>query len=601
MKNKIVMLCTCAAILCGMPAASVYAAVPLSEITESYDQAVKLQDELDGIDVSVKETTVVPGKRTDTQKVIEMQVSGLQKLDQLKAAITIKTGEGEKKEYYADGYFYSNRTGQAVKYAMNPEEMLEILNYYVCLDLNSTRLSALVKNGSSYTFNATADTLGGYEDKILEGVQADQKISLVALMGTVDTDGDSITRRHIQTVYTMRSGDEPQTCTVDAEEVFHNPGQAVKVTLPDLTKYAEQKEEQAAVVVTPLARTLYASYDVNIRAQNSITAAILGGAVRGTALEQTGYTSDGWVQIRFNGAVGYVSADCVSEVRPIVITAMSGTMYATVSVNVRESAGTDGAILGVLSGGDAVKVTGWTDNGWVQISYKGLSGYVSGSYLTWDIPVTAMGGTMYVVNEQANVRAYYSTDSEVLGVLERGLSVEVTGYTPNNWIRVTYKGNTGYIYGDLLSWNAPKTFSYGYVDGIVESISANTLNLYGSDGNYYYFSTAGAYKDTRDGLAAGDSAGVYYTEKNGSLTATEIIDYLSQGSGTEDSGLIYGTVVAGGMSTVTLACDDGETRTFDKSDAEVYCENGLYVGLYVSAAYYYDSARGYILTYLANM
>lgn len=600
MKN-IAAIFSCAAIVCAA-GFSAHAAVPVSDVTQAYDQAVKIQDEMDSLDVSVTETTAVPGVKDNTRKTISIQASGLQHLDNLKAAVTIKTDEGEKDQYYTGGYFYEEQSGKNIKYAMKPEDMLEIMNYYVYLDLDSTRLVLLEQDGDSYLFNATQESLGNYTDKILEGAQEEHHIQIVALQGTVDTDGGNIIRRSIQTVYTMKSGDEPQTCTVNTRETFRNPGQAVTVEIPDLSGYSE-KAEETVVTVTELSQTVYATDDINVRAQNNVSSAILGGASMGDPLQETGYTSDGWTQISYNGAVAFVSSDYVSTKRPVVTKDMSGTMYATVDVNVRSDSSTSGAILGMLEGGDSVKVTGYTNNNWIRVNYNNQTGYVSSSYLTWDQPVTAMGGTMYVVNDLANVRAYYSTDSAVLATISRGDAVEVTGYTPNNWIRIKYQGNTGYIYGDLLSWNRPQKFSYGYAEGYVSETSRNTVTLMGSDGNVYTFSASDAVKRAAGGVSDGDNIAVYYTDRNGTLTATEI-DMLSGGGASDvndDAGVVYGTVVSSGIEGVTIACDDGQTRTFDKSSAYIDCPNGMYVGLYVQAGFYYDNARGYVLDYLLTM
>lgn len=604
MKRRMAIILTGALALCtAIPDFSAQAAVPVSAVTDAYDAAVNVQDGMDSLSVSIRENTMVPDVKDSTRKTIELRASGLKNLDELQVSIVTTTDEGEKSQYYTDGCFYSDQSGKKMKYAMKPEEMLEIMNYYVYLDLDSTRLSDLERDGDSYVFHATAESLGDYADKILEGAEEEHRIQLVAVQGVVDTDGDNITRRDIQTVYTMRSGDEPQTCVVSSRETFHNPGEETVVELPDLSDYHE-KQEEPVVSITPLVRTVYAVDDINVRAQNNVTSAIIGGAAAGTELSQTGYTSDGWTQIQYGGTTAYVSSEYVSEEKPVITNAVNGTMYASISVNVRSKAGTDGAILGVLQGGDAVQVTGRTNNGWMRVSYKGHTGYVSESYLTWDQPITAMGGTMYVKSELANIRSYYSTDASVLDTLGKGTPVDVTGYTPNNWIAVKYNGKAGYIYGDLLTWDSPQKKSYGYLEGLVGMASADSLIIAGTDGRSYQFAVSGSAKAVVSRLGSGESVGVYYTEMNGAWTATEIIVNVTDQSGTQGStgeGVVCGTIVSSGMSAVTIACDDGETRTFDKSGAVIDCPDGLVVGMYVSASYYYDAQRGYVLNYLYKM
>lgn len=536
-KRNMILQALLVSVVLGSTAA---AAVPDSEVTRSYDSAVDLQDNQDSLDVTVNETTIVPDIKENAGKTIHLQVSGLQDLKNLKAAISIETDDGTKEQYYTDGYFYDNDSGKNIKYAMKPEEMLQIMNQYVYLNLNSEYLDSLDYNNDSYLFTATEKSLGEFTDNILEGVQDEHQTSLMTLQGYINTDSQGqITKRRIQTVYTVRSGEEPQTCTTNSVSTFADPGKAVIVALPDLSSYKESKANKPVVQITEKNATVYATADLNVRAQNNVSAAVLGGIAAGDTITQTGYTSDGWIQIDYQGTTAYVSADFVSEKKPVIVKSMSGTMYATTEVYVRNAAGTDGAILGSLSTGNTVSVSGYTNNNWIRITYNGHTGYVSSDYLSWNAPVTAMGGTMYVTNVQANVRSYYSTDADVLGTLGYGDDVTVTGYTPNNWIRISYKGYTGYVYGDLLSWTDPLDYS----DVSFEEDDQNS----GSSSN------------------PADTSSVKQ---------------------------VYGTIMSSGMSTITISCNNGKILNLAKEDGEINCPNGIYNGLYVSVVYYHDSASG---------
>lgn len=536
-KRNMILQALLVSVVLGSTAA---AAVPDSEVTRSYDSAVDLQDNQDSLDVTVNETTIVPDIKENAGKTIHLQVSGLQDLKNLKAAISIETDDGTKEQYYTDGYFYDNDSGKNIKYAMKPEEMLQIMNQYVYLNLNSEYLDSLDYNNDSYLFTATEKSLGEFTDNILEGVQDEHQTSLMTLQGYINTDSQGqITKRRIQTVYTVRSGEEPQTCTTNSVSTFADPGKAVIVSHPDLSSYKESKANKPVVQITEKNATVYATADLNVRAQNNVSAAVLGGIAAGGTITQTGYTSDGWIQIDYQGTTAYVSADFVSEKKPVIVKSMSGTMYATTEVYVRNTAGTDGAILGSLSTGNTVSVSGYTNNNWIRITYNGHTGYVSSDYLSWNAPVTAMGGTMYVTNVQANVRSYYSTDADVLGTLGYGDDVTVTGYTPNNWIRISYKGYTGYVYGDLLSWTDPLDYS----DVSFEEDDQNS----GSSSN------------------PADTSSVKQ---------------------------VYGTIMSSGMSTITVSCNNGKILNLAKEDGEINCPNGIYNGLYVSVVYYHDSASG---------
>lgn len=65
---------------------------------------------------------------------------------------------------------------------------------------------------------------------------------------------------------------------------------------------------------------------------------------------------------------------------------VSKTMYASSSVRVRSGYSTSTDVLGALSAGEKVTVTGEVENGWVRVTYKGHTAYVAKNYLTETAP-----------------------------------------------------------------------------------------------------------------------------------------------------------------------------------------------------------------------
>ena len=65
--------------------------------------------------------------------------------------------------------------------------------------------------------------------------------------------------------------------------------------------------------------------------------------------------------------------------------------------------------------------------------------------------ITAMNKTMYVVigsGSKLNVRSYPSSTDEhaqIIGELQRGTAVTVTGETSNGWFEISYNGNKAYV------------------------------------------------------------------------------------------------------------------------------------------------------------
>ncbi len=175
------------------------------------------------------------------------------------------------------------------------------------------------------------------------------------------------------------------------------------------------------------------------------------------------------------------------------------TMYTTLDLNVRSSAGTESEILGTIPEGDSVTLTGRSDGNWVEVSYDGTTGYVSSSYLTSGGGTGSSGtsaggsssgsgsysgsssgagssggssggsgasasvattGTMYAT-AGVNVRSGPNKKYSVLGAIDTGEGIGVTGNETDGWIEVVYNGQIGYIYQSYLVWNQSDVNSGG--------------------------------------------------------------------------------------------------------------------------------------------
>lgn len=115
-------------------------------------------------------------------------------------------------------------------------------------------------------------------------------------------------------------------------------------------------------------------------------------------------------------------------------------------LNVRAGPGTDQTVLGLLEAGT---VYPWrADGAWYEISYHGLTGYVSGDYV---LPVTAaqldarQAGAIYAWD--ADVRSAPDAGSSLLGHVDSGQMLAFDGLE-NGWYRVRYVGQTGYVAPD---------------------------------------------------------------------------------------------------------------------------------------------------------
>ncbi len=109
-------------------------------------------------------------------------------------------------------------------------------------------------------------------------------------------------------------------------------------------------------------------------------------------------------------------------------------MYASDTVNVRAGAGTDYDRLGKVAWGTEITVTGVTDNGWYEVLFKDMLGYIRGDYVVADMP-----GIPYLfVGDSRTVQlqmAVGSTDKAYVAKVGEGYSyfknVGITGIQQN--------------------------------------------------------------------------------------------------------------------------------------------------------------------------
>lgn len=111
--------------------------------------------------------------------------------------------------------------------------------------------------------------------------------------------------------------------------------------------------------------------------------------------------------------------------------AVSGTVSADGGLRLRSGVGTDTAILAVLPDGASVDVSGITEEGWFQVSYRSHTGFVSGEYLEMDEDevqsLEVVGEPVYgrVTEGPLNVRSEPDTGADRVKQLSTGTVVQI--------------------------------------------------------------------------------------------------------------------------------------------------------------------------------
>lgn len=115
------------------------------------------------------------------------------------------------------------------------------------------------------------------------------------------------------------------------------------------------------------------------------------------------------------------------------------------TLNIRSASTTSSTIIGKITNGETVVITGQESNGWYEIDYKGKVGYVHNDYIrvTGDIEFKK-------TTEALNHRWTPTTSAGIISVIPNGTTVKVIS-TSNGWSKVYYKGEVGFCLDKYLS------------------------------------------------------------------------------------------------------------------------------------------------------
>ena len=125
------------------------------------------------------------------------------------------------------------------------------------------------------------------------------------------------------------------------------------------------------------------------------------------------------------------------------VTAGGGTVTAD-GLNLRAAPSTDAAIRVVIPSDAFLLVEGTADN-WCKVLYQGMEGYVCSDYLSRSETMDGAYGSGRVSGNGVRLRAAASLSGGVLGYLNAGTTLTVTGVS-GEWLKVrTANGTEGYI------------------------------------------------------------------------------------------------------------------------------------------------------------
>ena len=207
--------------------------------------------------------------------------------------------------------------------------------------------------------------------------------------------------------------------------------------------------------------------------------------------------------------------------------------------------------------------------------------------------IKAVDETVYCTADSVHIRKSYTTDSEIVGALGKGESIQRTGICDNGWSRVVFGGADAYVYGDYLTTTAPAQDAppattkgepvetpappqepqaepveiQQTIEGTVVEVSMNTLTFSANGQNYTVY-IADAAHNYQNGIQTGNAVTVVYTGNLADIGSVTVISVTDTDPNTAAQNAVYtGTVLDATMNTVTIRTDDGVEMTFLKEGA----------------------------------
>lgn len=129
--------------------------------------------------------------------------------------------------------------------------------------------------------------------------------------------------------------------------------------------------------------TVTASPSLNVRANPSPRAKIIGSLKKGATVSIYGTEPGGWSKIMYNGRYAYVASGYLKKAsQEPAYYSYGGHAFADAdNLNVRATASKNGKVIGQVDWGYQFYVYGTMSNGWAEVYYNGQVAYVATEYL----------------------------------------------------------------------------------------------------------------------------------------------------------------------------------------------------------------------------
>ncbi|WP_404443990.1 SH3 domain-containing protein [Sutcliffiella horikoshii] len=219
----------------------------------------------------------------------------------------------------------------------------------------------------------------------------------------------------------------------------------------DETEETEQTSGQSATITTD---------GLNIRSEPTTNSEVLGSLSSGQQVDVLA-TRGEWLNISFNGTVGWIHSDYANMMKTPSASQRSGSPKAEATIkvaglNVRSEPTLNGKVTDQLAEGTVVMVISERNN-WCEIEYdNGKTGWIAGWFLeksgvSSPTPSQRTDGTIVIVDDATNIRSAPSTDSKVIVRADEGEEFSIVALE-DNWYKIKlHDGSEGYVAGWIVA------------------------------------------------------------------------------------------------------------------------------------------------------
>ena len=240
------------------------------------------------------------------------------------------------------------------------------------------------------------------------------------------------------------------------------------VSMANLSNYNGNTIEAAYAAVikdNPFTATGTVTSNVSMRKGPGTSYARLATLKKGTKVDIVAKSSNSWYKVKYNKGYAYVYSQYINlnktdDNNNYKEQKFSATGVTNNAVYVRKGAGTSFESLGSLKKNIKVAIVAKTSNNWYKIKFSNDYGYVCGQYI--NLNKTDDNNNNYkeeklsatgVVNHAVYVRKGANTTFDKLGSLKKNAKVTIVAKTSNNWYKIKFNKNYGYVCGQYINLN----------------------------------------------------------------------------------------------------------------------------------------------------